>query len=655
MPRRFSAFLLVLLANSVYAADTKEVDVSAASAWVDTGVDVKPGDTLAFTATGTVAYQGNNSTPDGLARAWMDLVAQLPVNSSGKGALVGRFGDSPAARAFLVGAKSQHAAPIAGRLFLSINQMSAMPGSGSYHVVITHTAAPTSQSTAAAAPISPITQAMLDSIPPRVNDASGNVGDRVNFILVGSEDKVQTALSGAGWVVVDKTKKDAVLHGLITSFSKDAYVTLPMSELQLFGRVQDYGYAQGDPLKVVASRHHFRIWKCPFTAGGETVWAGAGTHDIGFDRDNRNNGITHKIDPATDGERDYIGQSLQQTGLVVKEEYLTPTHPVMGAKTATGSGFTSDGRTIVIYLQPDGHNYGQDFAGVFCSVLAANPDTGEWGACGQYLEGAAAVKPATLGALDTKYHVVIVPGFLSSCFSETPAFSKGQKSLQTRNVVVDLIPVPNDASSANAKLIATTLHTMIGKDPRKVILVGYSKGSPDIYEMLTTNPDLRGNIAAFISVAGAIGGSPVADTIPGQADQWIQKFNMKGCQGDINSGFKSLSRSVRQAYLNANPSAGVPTYSIVAQSTKDSTSTSLMESWTILGSMGSVEDGQLLKPDAIVPESKFLGGAIADHFAIALPFEDSTDGTIKKGMNKNHYPRAALLEALVRFVEADLK
>ena len=127
---------------------------------------------------------------------------------------------------------------------------------------------------------------------------------------------------------------------------------MPMSELELFGRVQDYGYAQADPLKVVESRHHFRIWKCPFTLNGQDVWAGAGMHDIGFDRDNRNNGVTHKIDPKTDGERDYIGLGLTDTGMVAKQEYMTSIHTVKEAKTATGSGFTSDGRTLVIYLEP---------------------------------------------------------------------------------------------------------------------------------------------------------------------------------------------------------------------------------------------------------------------------------------------------------------
>jgi len=75
----------------------------------------------------------------------------------------------------------------------------------------------------------------------------------------------------------------------------------------------------------------------------------------------------------------------------------------------------------------------------------------------------------------------------------------------------------------------------------------------------------------------------------------------------------------------------------------------------LLQTFGSVEDGQLLKQDAILPDAKFLGAALADHFAIALPFETSSPKYLQSGMDKNHYPRAALLESLIRFVEADLK
>ena len=651
--------LLLLLATvaALSAADRKEVDVNADIPWTDSGIDLNAGDSLAFSATGSVAFVGNAASPDGLGRGFLDLLAQLPLNSSGRGALLGKIGSSAAARPFLIGSKSQRTAPAAGRLFLGINQMASVRGVGSHHVVIERTAAAAPEETSVSVNLAPFTQQMLDSIPTRVNDARGNAGDRVNFVLVGSEDKVQKALSAAGWVVVDKDVKSAVIHAVLGSFSRDAYINLPMSALQLFGRVQDYGYAQGDPLLVVASRHHFRIWKAPFTVGGETVWAGAGTHDIGFDRDSRNNGVTHKIDPATDGERDYIGESLKQTGLVVMQEYLTPANPVTEARTATGSSFTSDGRTSIIYLQPEGHNFAADFAAIFCSVLASNPDGGEWASCSQYLDGAAI--PATsvpLPALTSEYRVVIVPGFLSSCFSTTPAFQKGQQRLRDQGFAVDLIPVPNDATSANANLIAQFLRQQTAKDPRKIILVGYSKGSPDIYEALTANPALSGKVAAFVSVAGAVGGSAIADTIPDQAERWIKQFKLTGCEGDINSGFKSLGRRARQVYLNANPRIpGVPAYSIVAQSSLENTSSSLLQTWRILSAMGPSGDGQLLKPDAILPDSKYLGAALADHFAIALPFEDSTDTTIRKGMDRNHYPRTALLESIIRFVEADLK
>ena len=651
--------LLFLTASTTLAAANQTgIDVNADTPWTDTGLDLNPGDDLTFTATGSVSFLGALSSPDGLGRSFLDLLAQLPVNGSGRGALVGRIGSSPAARAFLIGSKSQRTVAAPGHLFLGINQMSAAPGAGSYHVVIERTAAAAPAATANVTLVtSPLTQAMLDTIPLRVRDAQGNAGDRVNFVLIGSEDKVQKALSVAGWVVVDKNVKAAVLHAILSSFSRDTYVTLPMSELFLFGRVQDYGYAQGDPLLVVASRHHFRIWKAPFMVGGETVWVGAGTHDIGFDRDARNNGVTHKIDPATDGERDYIGESLQQTGLVAKQQYLTPANPVREARTATGSGFTSDGRTSILYLLPEGHNFAADFAATFCSVLASNPDGGAGGPCSQYLDTALSFPTAApLPALTSAYRVVIVPGFLSSCFAATPAFQQGRQRLKDQGFAVDLIPVPNDATSSNAKLIAQFLRQQIARDPRQIILVGYSKGVPDIYETLTMNPALTSQIAAFVSVAGAVGGSAIADTIPNQAERWIQQFRLPGCEGDINSGFKSLGRRARQAYLNTNPHIpGVPTYSIVAQSSLETTSSSLLETWRILAAMGPSGDGQILKPDAILPDSKYLGAALADHFAVALPFEDSTDTAIRRGMDRNHYPRTALLESIIRFVQADLE
>jgi LssY C-terminus len=191
----------------------------------------------------------------------------------------------------------------------------------------------------------------IDGLPRRVNDEFNNMGDMVNFVIIGSEQQVQAALDAANWHVADTNNTESAMKAVLETYQKKDYLTMPMSPLRLFGRVQDFGYEQAEPYSVVASRHHFRIWKAPITYKGQTVWAGAGTHDIGFEKDQRNGKVTHKIDPAVDGERDNIGSSLQKAGKVKTMYYYLPPNPVQDARNATGGGYRSDGRIIVILLK----------------------------------------------------------------------------------------------------------------------------------------------------------------------------------------------------------------------------------------------------------------------------------------------------------------
>ena len=114
---------------------------SAAKKWVDTGMDVQAGDKLHITATGTVTM-GNNAgiTADGAARGWVDTLRALMVPSAGRGALVGRVGDSNAATPFFIGANGTVLAPISGRLYLAINTDSLQTPDGKYEVHIDRTA-----------------------------------------------------------------------------------------------------------------------------------------------------------------------------------------------------------------------------------------------------------------------------------------------------------------------------------------------------------------------------------------------------------------------------------------------------------------------------------------------------------------------------------
>ncbi len=191
----------------------------------------------------------------------------------------------------------------------------------------------------------------IDGLPRRVNDQFNNQGDMVNFVLIGSQEQIQTALEAANWRVADIDNKAAIMKAVLETYEKQDYLQMPMSQLYLFGRKQDFGYELAAAYSVVASRHHFRIWKAPTAWNGQTIWAGAGTHDIGFEKDQRNGSVTHKIDPVVDGERDNIGQTLQQSGKVKSLSYYLPPDPVQGAKNATGGGYRSDGRILVIVLQ----------------------------------------------------------------------------------------------------------------------------------------------------------------------------------------------------------------------------------------------------------------------------------------------------------------
>jgi len=357
-------------ASPVAAAAGKsyELDIDGTRQWVNANIDLRAGEKLHFTATGTITYPAGESSksktrsfgPDGLARGFADLIHEYAVTDAGHGALIGRLGASDAGgQPFLVGATSDFEAPVANRLFLGINQSLKDAGTaqGSFHVTIEvvnpglSTAAAAAVGGPAEAHIPAITASLLNEIPRRVSDPQGNPGDMVNVLILGSKDDVVKTFTAAGWVHVDSSVKDTMLNGLVDSFEKRDYLTMPMSMLYLFNRPQDYGFAHAEPVRVAMSRNHLRVWKSPYTAGGRQVWCIAATHDIGFERDQRNNGVTHKIDPAIDGEREYVNETLSSTGLVVAHDHVTPASPLTEAKTATGGSFHSDGRILVLVLK----------------------------------------------------------------------------------------------------------------------------------------------------------------------------------------------------------------------------------------------------------------------------------------------------------------
>ncbi len=329
------------------------VTVPGTGAWVDAGFAVAPGDHIEVSATGKLTLaDGRVSGPEGVAKGWKDLLRGFPAESANAAALVGRIGSSDAAVPFAVGGALNEDVPASGELFLAANTGSALAGTGEYSATVKLSKAAAGGATAPAVDVQTLgLEPLIAQMPRRDSDPQGNPGDVANFAIVGTKAQVQKAFTAAGWVQVDRSDNEAVLHGLVATLSKQAYLSMPMSTLTLFGRPQDLSYARAEPLAVALVRHHLRVWDSGKTVGSRPLWVGSATHDNGLERDERNNGVTHHIDPDIDVERDFIEQSFAAAGALEAAAYVMPPNPVRDAKTATGGSFQTDGRVLVMLLR----------------------------------------------------------------------------------------------------------------------------------------------------------------------------------------------------------------------------------------------------------------------------------------------------------------
>ena len=181
-----------------------EVTVAGSRQWTDTGMDVEAGDLLRFTATGALRWNGREVPPEGIPRAWMDMIKAFPVMDGKRGALVGRVGEGETKRPFLIGPQGERRVAVKGRLFLGVNQPATDGADGAFTVRVERVAG-AAKAARVQAPIVKMTDAQLNSVPVRVGDKEGTPGDRVNFFLVGSEVQVVAALKAGDWVTVDRS------------------------------------------------------------------------------------------------------------------------------------------------------------------------------------------------------------------------------------------------------------------------------------------------------------------------------------------------------------------------------------------------------------------------------------------------------------------
>jgi hypothetical protein len=265
-------------------------------------------------------------------------------------------------------------------------------------------------------------------------------------------------------------------------------------------------------------------------------------------------------------------------------------------------------------------------------------------------------KPAPSGPSRGAFRVVLVSGLLAECVAEkSTVFSEARVRLEEIGFRTDYVQTRGRQGSAgNAHLIRDAVMGMPSGE--KLVFVTHSKGTVDTLEALVKYPSLAERTAALVSVSGAVNGSPLAEAFPELLLKLAHELPLSSCPpGENVEAVESLRRNVRLSWLSTQQlPRSVRYYSLAAFTSRENTSRILRPFYDILARTEPINDSLVVCSDAIIPGSVLLGYPNADHLAVAMPFDQRASHALAWLIDKNDYPRAALLEAALRFVEEDL-
>ncbi len=308
---------------------------------------------------------------------------------------------------------------------------------------------------------------------------------------------------------------------------------------------------------------------------------------------------------------------------------------------------------------PDGIVDGRAaFRPFFCDSLGEHPEEpGSPVACDFWLhrldDEPAADAPQRPQA-SVPMQVLVVTGAFSECFGDDARpFGSAIGPLRAGGHRIDTIVVGGRSGTAhNAVQIAEYLEAWPVRPEMPLVLVGYSKGTSDILQFLVDFPEHAQQVDAVVSVAGSVGGSPLADRFDGLYAFLFSHLPSGHCPPGDGDVVHSLRTDVRDKWLRENELPGdVDYYSIAAFTTYDRVARALVPSWEILLEHGPRNDGQLLVHDALIPGSTLLGYLNADHWAVALDIEDESPLLAHRDESAR-FPHLALLQAILQRLAA---
>ncbi len=332
----------------------------------------------------------------------------------------------------------------------------------------------------------------------------------------------------------------------------------------------------------------------------------------------------------------------------------------LGACASTPSA--EDIRASTAYLPASSCDGRAQFRRVFCTLAGQkqSPGAATPADCEQALwrlqdEGAPGPDTRT-APLPASLRAFVIGGAFADCFGEDSlAYGRGISELRERGIDIRGLPVNSRSSAeANAADLAHGLRSSAISTNDTVILIGYSKGIVDILQYFQDYPEGAALVDAVISVAGPARGSEVADRGAWAYDHFLSQAFSGRCDPGDGGAVDSLLSETRQQQLAAHPPpAHIRYYSLMALSTYEDLPRGLRPTGLMLAAGEQRSDGLVTPVEGMLPGSTLLGYANANHWAVAVDMEEQL-AFMTAHPDKARYPRERLLEAMLRYVSADL-